>query len=233
MPNDVTRLFKLPKENIIEVANIETNQIWWHKIKHTKRTTTTNIDKYTMMASGSDDKTIKIWDLPTGICLATLSSHRGSVTCLALMNNCMIVSGSTDSTLKIWDMKMLETMTTSKTLSQCVRTLRGHGDFVTSVIVFPTCVNGAHLASSSIDKTIRLWDAVTGKCVRVLYDHLSGVSCLVLTPSSLSQSELIVSGSWDRTLKVGHLFLNKNLIIDFLINHFGAFKKIVKKIWEI
>ena len=205
--NVIKRSFKQPKENtIFEVANIETNKIWWYKknSKTSKRTapgddyaSRNSNNKYTLMASGSDDKTIKIWDLPTGVCIVTLGGHRGSVTCLAQMNH-MIVSGSTDATLKIWNIETTSLTNTAK--SQCLRTLRGHEDFITCLNVFPCQISGAHLASSSIDKTIRLW-SMTGRCVRVLNGHSSGVSCLVLTPCN----SLIVSGSWDRTLKVWSL----------------------------
>ena len=104
-------------------------------------------------------------------------------------------------------------------MRKSMKTLRGHEDFVTSLIVFPSYFlikddNGssntsrlAHLVSSSEDKTIRLWDVNTGQCLLTLHGHQSGVSCMVLTScgntnTNTNNSNMLVTGSRDRTLKV-------------------------------
>ena len=56
------------------------------------------------IVSGSDDKTLKIWDVDTGRCERTLSGHGTTVHCCAVLaGDKKIVSGSVDKTLKIWD----------------------------------------------------------------------------------------------------------------------------------
>lgn len=56
-----------------------------------------------LFASGSRDRTIKIWDTETGTCLRTLRGHTGAVTSVAYSpNGNYIVSGSLDSSTKIW-----------------------------------------------------------------------------------------------------------------------------------
>ena len=56
----VSRHFKLPADNLIlEIENVETKNIWWHKNKHLKRKSTSS--KLNFMASGSDDKSIKVF----------------------------------------------------------------------------------------------------------------------------------------------------------------------------
>ena len=56
--------------------------------------------------SGSDDKTIKVWDMATGKLLTDLEGHEKSVTCVSFSaNGYNIVSGSDDKTIKIWDIE--------------------------------------------------------------------------------------------------------------------------------
>ncbi|KAM7186577.1 Protein of unknown function (DUF3638) domain containing protein [Rhypophila sp. PSN 637] len=57
-----------------------------------------------MIASGSDDNSIKIWDASTGTCTQTLKGHSGSISSVAFSpDSKMIASGSYDDTVKIWD----------------------------------------------------------------------------------------------------------------------------------
>ncbi|KAK3947359.1 hypothetical protein QBC32DRAFT_328628 [Pseudoneurospora amorphoporcata] len=56
------------------------------------------------LASGSDDKTIKIWDPASGSCLQTLEGHSDYVTSVAFSpDGQRLASGSDDKTIKIWD----------------------------------------------------------------------------------------------------------------------------------
>ena len=67
------------------------------------------------IASGSNDKTIKIWD--SDQCIQTISEHQGKISSLIVLNDGNLVSGSFDNTIRIWD---------SKDKFVCIMTLIGH-----------------------------------------------------------------------------------------------------------
>ncbi|PLZ51674.1 hypothetical protein CBP15_14145, partial [Fischerella thermalis WC442] len=55
------------------------------------------------LASGSGDKTIKLWNLKTGEAIRTLAGHGDGVQSLAFsQNGNILVSGGFDNTIKIW-----------------------------------------------------------------------------------------------------------------------------------
>ncbi|KAA8645832.1 WD40 repeat domain-containing protein [Aspergillus tanneri] len=74
-----------------------------------------------MVASGSGDKTIKLWDTKTGLERQTLNGHTSWVGSVAFSpDGQTVASGSGDKTIKLWDAKTgLER-----------RTLEGHSDSV-------------------------------------------------------------------------------------------------------
>jgi serine/threonine protein kinase len=107
-------------------------------------------DDYTL-ASGSDDKNIKLWDLNTQKVLATLSGHSQAVKSVAFSpDGKILATASDDKTIKLWQVE---------TLKQ-ICTLVGHSHAVKSVAFSP---DGQILASGSWDKTIKLWDVNTGR----------------------------------------------------------------------
>ncbi|XP_026972984.1 F-box/WD repeat-containing protein 7 isoform X2 [Lagenorhynchus albirostris] len=72
------------------------------------------------------------------------------------------------------------------------KVLKGHDDHVITCLQF--C--GNRIVSGSDDNTLKVWSAVTGKCLRTLVGHTGGVW------SSQMRDNIIISGSTDRTLKV-------------------------------
>lgn len=64
------------------------------------------------LASGSDDSTIKLWNVSSMKCIQTLSDHRGSVYCLCQLHNDRFASCSMDFTIKIWNQNTFQCQTT-------------------------------------------------------------------------------------------------------------------------
>jgi WD40 repeat protein len=74
-------------------------------------------------------------------------------------------------------------------------TLKGHSDPVWSVSFSP---DGKRIVSGSEDKTLKVWDALTGLETLTLKGHSGPVSSVSFSPDG----KRIVSGSWDKTVKV-------------------------------
>ncbi|AFZ14017.1 WD40 repeat-containing protein [Crinalium epipsammum PCC 9333] len=139
--------------------------------------------------SGSDDTTLKVWDLQTGTALSTLTGHNDSVIAVAITaDGKTAVSGSHDNTLKVWDLK------TGTALS----TLTGHND---SVIAVAITADGKTAVSGSHDNTLKVWDLKTGTALSTLTAHSFWVQAVAIT----ADGRTAVSGSDDNTLKVWDL----------------------------
>ena len=138
------------------------------------------------LASGSGDKTIKLWDVATGQERATLRGHSNWVSSVAFSRDGKtLASGSWDNTIKLWDVAT----------GQERATLRGHSEPVNSVGFSP---DGKTLASGSWDNTIKLWEVATGQERASLRGHSESVYSVAFSPDG----KTLASGSFDSTIKL-------------------------------
>jgi WD40 repeat protein len=141
------------------------------------------------LASGSDDKTIKIWNLNNKKEIRTFKGHSNFVYSVAISpDNQIFVSGSKDKTIKIWNLKT----------GQLINTLDGHKDFVNSVAISP---DGQTIASASYDHTIKLWNLKTLQLIRTFNGHSAQVLSVAISPDN----QILISGSKDKTIKMWNL----------------------------
>jgi WD40 repeat protein len=166
-------------------VNKEQNQL-----QHTSGVTSVAFSRDSQkIVTGSDDKTVHLWDAKTGQPIGQpLSGHTDAVFSVAFSpDGQKIVSGSDDKTVRLWDAK------TGKPIGQ---PLSGHTDAVFSVAFSP---DGQKIVSGSFDNTVRLWDAKTGQPIgQPLSGHTAGVFSVAFSPDG----QKIVSGSFDNTVRL-------------------------------
>jgi len=82
--------------------------------------------------------------------------------------------------------------------------LKGHDREVTSTCFSP---DGSQVVSGSKDKTVRIWDAKTGKNIQTLNGHADAVTCVCFSPDGRQ----VVSGSEDKTVRIWDAKTGKNI----------------------
>src|SRR5262249_19521632 len=97
------------------------------------------------VASGSRDKTIRLWGINSGKETATLGGHATWIWCVTFSpDGKILASGSQDGTIKLWHVAS----------GTCSSSLRAHDGDVTSMALSP---DGKTLASGGADRTVKLW----------------------------------------------------------------------------
>lgn len=136
---------------------------------------------FTVVVSGSEDGTIKVWDHESGDYIRTLKGHTNTVNSLDFtpITGSHLASCSTDLSIKLWDF----------TTYACIRTLRGHDHTISCVRFLPPKRSSdgstqadlsGYLVSASRDHTVKLWDVGTGFCDHTLSHHSDWVRCLAV-----------------------------------------------------
>lgn len=141
-----------------------------------------------MLASGSDDKLIRLWDINTGKCMPTpLVGHHNYVYSLAFSpKGNMLVSGSYDEAVFLWDVRTARLM----------RSLPAHSDPVSSVDFVR---DGTLIASCSSDGLIRIWDAGTGQCLKTLvHEDNAAVTSVRFSPNG----KFVLAATLDSSLRL-------------------------------
>ncbi|XP_059179356.1 U3 small nucleolar RNA-associated protein 15 homolog [Physella acuta] len=136
--------------------------------------------------SGSDDKSVRVWDIPTEKEIHIYQEHQDYIRCGLTSSSTqdIFLTGSYDHTVKLWDAR-----TQASVLSV------NHGSPVESVLMFP---NGGIFFSAG-GNVVKIWDALAGgKLMATLNNHHKTVTSLCFC----SKYERFMSASLDKHVKV-------------------------------
>ncbi|RDB30643.1 Transcriptional repressor tup12 [Hypsizygus marmoreus] len=167
-----------------------------------------------LVAAGSLDTIVRIWDVGTGALLERLRGHRDSVYSVAFTPDGRgLVSGSLDKTLKYWDVSALSGTGTVKGKkegasevvlkkpgettgsSPCTMDFVGHKDYVLSVAVSH---DGKWVVSGSKDRCVHFWDSHTATLQFMLQGHKNSVISLDVNPTG----GILATGSGDSLARI-------------------------------
>ena len=161
-----------------------------------------------IVASGSEDGNLYLWDVATGRRLKTITEDTENIFSVAFSSDGRtLASGNAGNTIRLWNIATGEKL----------KTLIGHTNWVFSVAFSP---DGQTLASGSWDKTIRLWDTTTGQQLKTLTGHTFTVWSVAFSPDGLT----LASGSQDETIRLWNIATGEQIAT--LTGHTGPVKSV-------
>ena len=123
------------------------------------------------VVSGSEDKTLKLWDVASGREVRTFDGHRREVTSVAFSpHGQSVLSGSCDGTVKLWDVAS----------GREIRTFKGKG-YAVSVHSVAFSPDGRYALSGEVRK-LKLWDVSSGREIRTFKGHTKWVTSVAFSP---------------------------------------------------
>lgn len=139
-----------------------------------------------LLATGSADHTVRLWQIPDGQLLKTLEGHKGPVNGLAVSpDGRVLASAGKDGVAFLWRLPGAETAVK----------LKGHSQRILCLALSP---DGRVLATGGADATIQLWGVPRGNSLATLDGHAGGIVDLAVT----ADGQTLASASVDCTVRL-------------------------------
>lgn len=176
-----------------------------------------------IIASASDDKTVRLWKPNTGILYQTLTTHTKSVNSVVFSADGRTLISAGDDGIRVWNSNTAESndfiaipavsvvfSPDGKTFvsgssdgirvwdartRELLKTIDGYSDSVSSVVYSP---DGNTIVSGNLNNIIHMWDANTGELIKTLIGHTDSVASVAISPDG----NTIASGSSDKTIRL-------------------------------
>ncbi len=144
------------------------------------------------VVTAADDGRVKVWDVSSGFCIATFTEHSSGVTaCEFAKRGNVLFTASLDGSIRAWDLtryRNFRTFTAPSRLSFSSLAVDQSGEVV---------------CAGSLDSfDLHIWSVQTGQLLDRLSGHEGPISSLAFAPGG----GLVVSGSWDRTVRLWSVF---------------------------
>ncbi|XP_051912623.1 uncharacterized protein LOC127594926 [Hippocampus zosterae] len=143
-----------------------------------------------MIATGSYDKTVKIWNIEQFL------GEAGVIALQYLNDGVSLASGSADYSIKIWNVG-----------TGTCRNFTGH---MNDILCFACSYNGNLLVSGSADRTIKSWSLsrkYSNTCLKTMTGHTDAVWTIALLPDQTT----LFSGSLDKSIRMWNVGLGSLL----------------------
>ena len=150
----------------------------------------------TQILSASDDRTVRLWDMPEEKELRSFTLHSDYVRSAVCSpdNPSLLLSGSYDGTVRLWDARMQEG-------DGCAMTMK-HGAPVEDVLIYPTGAGGVALSAGG--PVVRVWDLMMGgQCRKAISNHSKTITSLSITMNSGADSTAASGLGGVRVLSAG------------------------------
>jgi small GTP-binding protein domain len=148
------------------------------------------------LASGCSDGTVKIWEARSGMLLRTLEGHHDIVCSVAFdPHGETLASGCADGTVKLWEARSGKLLRTLAEAQSDQRLFKVRRDNARSVAFDP---QGEILAGGGQDRTVKLWEARSGKLLRTLEGHTSEIEIIAFS----ADRRLLASKGSDHTIRL-------------------------------
>ena len=127
------------------------------------------------VVSGSSAGTIRIWDVETGSCIRRMDGNTGTVQAVAITPDGRCVVSGDGSVIRLWNLEAGQFIRTMEELHGRTNSV----SLIRSVAITP---DGKFVVSRHRDKTVRVWEFKTGRCIRFLKEQTGSVRSVAITP---------------------------------------------------